>query len=97
MNAAFDAGRESGWDAVAMDDRTVGDPQGVEPDYLEGWWFGVYEAQAWLDGWAACQSGLLACVCDRDDDEAGYADLWKAGYAAAMACMAPRMEARRAA
>ena len=83
---AFDQGRMDGLtEAVLADGEPIGEPVGVDEAYLEGWWCGVYEAEAWMAGWDACGTGAPMPLCDRDDEAAGYRALWLAGYVAALA------------
>lgn len=92
MSQDFEWGYEDGWLAVSVDDdaEPIREPEQASEDYLEGFWCGVYAASAWLEGWKSCERGVMACLCDRDDEACGFHDYWKAGYAAAMEVLEPR-------
>jgi len=78
----FEAGYDDAWTGFNPDE-PVGDPVSNE-DYRFGWWCGIGEATAWLEGYRARENGLLFCPYVLGSDDECFRPLWIAGYAAAM-------------
>jgi hypothetical protein len=90
--AAFYAGRDDGVLAY-IPGEPVGEPVGVDDDYLFGWWCGIGDASAWDEGCAAAEHGLLFCPYQIGSEDECFREMWMSGYLFALSDIEPAGQA----